>query len=75
MTSGRMKQRVRAAALADTPVNWSRLQQLFRNNSRRRTRLFEDVAFGPVVEAMTPAELIEKTDEAFVEAVGGTAGS
>ncbi len=67
--SKRTKERARAARLApgeDLPVNKSRLHQLFTNMEHRGFKPFRDFVFGPEVEARTPEELVERTDEAFV---------
>lgn len=52
----------------DTPVNWSRLRQVFGNLTNRRQPVLQDlVPSGIIVDAETPAELVEKTDEVLVE--------
>lgn len=58
--------------LNSTPINHSRLRQLFSNMSFRSnvkggTRPFKDYVIGPHVEASTPEDLVEKTDEFYVE--------
>ena len=55
-----------------TPINHSRLRQIFSNMSFRSherggTRPFADHVLGPQVEARTPEELVERTDEAHVD--------
>jgi hypothetical protein len=73
--SKRTKERARAARLApreDLPVNKSRLLQLFVNTEfRGGFKPFKDHVFGPEVEARTPEELVERTDEAYVAAAIG----
>ena len=59
-----------------TPINYSRLRQIFANMSFRSHekggyKPFKDFVLGPLVEASTPDELEERTDEAFVEASKG----
>ena len=56
------------APVAETPVNWSRLRQVFGNLSHRGTKLFEHHVLAPVtVDAETPAKLIDATERAIVE--------
>ena len=56
------------APRADTPVNWSRLRQLFSNLSHRGTRIFKDHVLSPVVvDARTPEEAAILTELALVE--------
>ncbi len=55
-----------------TPVNHSRLRQVFgnlsfRSHERGGTKPFSDRVLGPTVKASTPEELVERTDEAYVE--------
>ena len=57
--------------LNPTPVNESRLRQIFLNLSFRShekggTKPFEDYVFGPTVTASTPQELEEATNEFYV---------
>ena len=64
--------RAERALLPPTPVNHSRIRQLFANLSFRSHekggfKPFADFVHGPTVVASTPEELEERTDEAFVE--------
>jgi len=59
-----------------TPVNHSRLVQIFgnlsfRSHERGRTKPFEDFVIGPCVEASTPEELDAMMNDLYVEAVLG----
>ena len=71
MGNKRTKERARVQT-GETSVNWSRLRQIFSNLSHRGTRIFKGFAFGPVVEASSPAEADKATDEKFVEVTGET---
>ena len=70
MGNKRTKARARAKT-AETPVNSSRLRQIFANSSHRGTKIFEGQVLGPEVNAKTPGELGDRTDEANVEATRG----
>jgi hypothetical protein len=64
------------ALLPPTPINFSRLRQIFANMSFRShvkggTKPFKDFVLGPHVVAKNPTELVERTDEAFVDATLG----
>jgi len=55
-----------------TPINFSRLRQIFANMSFRShekggTKPFADHVMGPNVKASTPEELVAATDEAHAE--------
>ena len=57
------------APVAETPVNWSRLHQVFGNLSHRGTKVFEGRVLSPVVvDANSPEELVEASEKAIVEA-------
>jgi hypothetical protein len=54
-----------------TPINHSRLRQVFstmsfRSHVKGGTKPFADHVLGPQVQASTPEELVERTDEAHV---------
>lgn len=56
-----------------SPINHSRLFQIFsslsfRSNVRGGTRPFANYVLGPLVEAKTSEELVEKTDDLYVGA-------
>ena len=52
----------------ETPVNWSRLRQVFMNLSHRGTKVFEHRVLAPVVvDASSTAEMVEATERAIVE--------
>ena len=54
--------------VADTPVNWSRLRQVFGNLSHRGTKVFPDHVLAPVVvDARSPEEMVEATERALVD--------
>ena len=60
--------------LHPTPVNESRIHQIFMNMSFRShekggTKPFKNFAFGPTVEASTPQELEDATNEFYVRSV------
>ena len=55
-------------AVADTPVNWSRLRQVF-GCMRGRGVALGFVPCGPVVDAWTPKELAEATEQAIINRV------
>jgi len=55
-----------------SPINFSRLHQVFASMSFRShiqggTKPFADHVLGPTVNASTPEELAETTDEAYVD--------
>ena len=55
-----------------TPINHSRLRQVFatmsfRSHEKGGTKPFKDHVLGPTVKASTPEELVSKTDEASVD--------
>ena len=53
--------------VADTPVNWSRLRQIFSNLSHRGTPLFRDYVLSPVVvDAKNPEDAAALSDLAIV---------
>ena len=55
------------APRADTPVNWSRLRQIFSNLSHRGTPLFRDYVLSPVVvDAKNPEDAAALSDLAIV---------
>ena len=59
-----------------TPINWARLygtfsSMSFRSHEKGGTRPFAEHALGPHVVASNPTELVERTDEAHVEATLG----
>lgn len=67
MGNRRTKERA-ATRTAETPVNWSRLRQVYGNLSHRGTPVLSDlVPSGVVVEASSPCELVERTLDAIVE--------
>ena len=58
--------------LNPTPINHSRLMQIFSNMSFRShekggTKPFKDHVLGPNVVASTPEDMVERTDEAHVD--------
>ena len=54
--------------VADAPVNWSRLRQLFTNMSHRGTKLFDGYVLAPVVVDLDdPRALAEATEQAILE--------
>ena len=64
--------RAERALLPPTPINFSRLRQLFaslsfRSHERGGYKPFAGYVLGPHVVASNPQELEEKTDEAHVE--------
>jgi hypothetical protein len=62
------KERALAPPTTDTPVNWSRLRQVFANLRSRRTPVFEDFVLAPVVvDATTPEEAEAHTNQAIVD--------
>ena len=62
--------RAQVVPAADTPVNWSRLRQMFSTLSHRGTKLFRHHVLAPaVVDASSPEEMIEATERALIEAV------
>lgn len=70
MTKRRRKRR-QARHSCDPPtattVNWDRLHQLYGNLEFRRQPILQDlVPSGIVVEATTPDELVEKTDDLLI---------
>jgi len=55
-----------------TPINHARLLQVFstmsfRSHEKGGTKPFKGFVLGPHVEAKSPEELVERTDEAHVE--------
>lgn len=74
MTSKRSRSRTRRQEQTacprspDAPVNWDRLRQIFGSLTCRRQPALQELAWsGIVVEAATPAELAEKTEEVLVQ--------
>jgi hypothetical protein len=52
--------------IVDTPVDWARLHARFASMQGRAVTM-NIIPIGPVVDAQSPAEMIEKTDAILVE--------
>lgn len=65
--SKRTKERARERSTENKPPDVARLRAKFGSMTSRRQPVLELVTFGPIVDAKTPAELVEKVDAALVE--------
>lgn len=55
---------VPAPPVVEQPVNWPRLRQVY-SNMRGRGVTLNFVSIGPIVDARTPAEMLERTELAL----------